>query len=145
MSNFLGFMHNDIVTSGYDIWIQGNDRGFMWDRQTVVMLCDNNNVAEGIRKELGRRRPPSSHTSSKGYEIDGYVNLNYSVDERDPANRNVRIVYCDMQIMTIEQVNDRFPNSYMIKVKERRDKIGDATQRIGRKVLEIPCNGGRTQ
>ena len=107
-----------------------------WDRQTMVMLYYDDRTIGDIKRYLSHRRP-NSHVDGYGYEIDGYVNLGYNEWENDPANRNVRIVYCDMRIMTPAQVDDRFPNSYIIRVERRED---DDTRRIGREIPQIPCN-----
>lgn len=132
----LGFMHNEIMDNGtYDVAYKYN--GF-WDRQTIVMMCQSAEDAIGIRKLLGRRRSPSSHSMGNGYQIDVYTNINYEVWERDPAKRNVRIVYCDMNIMTLKEINDRFPNSYMLIIRRGDKKYG--SQFIGGKVPEISCN-----
>lgn len=108
----------------------------IWDRQTFVFLCEDDNIVRDIKRYLSHRKS-NSHVDSVGYEIDGYVNLNYDPHEKDPANRNVRIVYCDMRIMTPAQVDDRFPNSYIVKVERRED---NDTRRIGREIPQIPCN-----
>lgn len=131
----LGFMHNEIVDNGtYDVAYRYN--GF-WDRQTIVMMCQSEEDVIGVRELLGRRRSPSSHSMGNRYQIDVYTNLNYEVWERDPARRNVRIVYCDMNIMTLKEINDRFPNSYMLIVRRGDKKYG--TRCAGREIPEISC------
>lgn len=137
----LGFMHNDIVQNGtYDITYNYNGG---WDRQTIVMMCQSAEDVAGIRKLLGRRRSPSSRSQGNGYQIDVYTNLNYEAWERDPAKRNVRIVYCDMNIMRIKEINDRFPNSYMLIVRRGDKKYG--SKFISGEISQAPRNGGCTQ
>lgn len=138
--NEVGFMEDSLllaITSvcGSNMEVRKPD---FWDRQTIVMICDSQHTIDRIRNILGRRRSPSSHTYSRGYEIDGYVNLNYSKSEKDPANRNVRIVYCNDRIMTMREVDDRFPNSYIFKVKGKEDDYD--TRRISREIPQISRN-----
>jgi hypothetical protein len=137
----LGFMHEIITTHDkYDISYGCN--GSEWDRQTVVILCGSSQISCKMRSYVGRRKSPSSHSYGNGYQIDIFTNLNYSKNEKDPAMRNIRIVYCDMSIMNMREVNSRFPNSYIIIMRDKGDELinGNDTRRIGREIPQISCN-----
>ena len=84
-----------------------------WDRQTMVVLSDRRRIGS-IKEVIRMRYKPTSHSEGHGYDIDVYTNLNYRKDEKDPAMRNIRCVYCDYGIMTMESINKRFPNSYIV-------------------------------
>ena len=109
----------------------------LWDRQTLLFICDGIAIKDMVKDSITRKYKPTSHSEGYGYCIDVYTNLNYSIHETDPAMRNIRCVYCDSNIMNMQAIYDRFPNSYMIKV-ERRD--GNDACRISREVPEIPCH-----
>lgn len=137
----LGFMHNEIVDNGvYDIAYKYNGA---WDRQTIVIMCHSAEDVRGIRELLGRRRSPSSRSQGNGYQIDVYTNLNYNAWERDPAKRNVRIIYCDMNIMQLKEINDRFPNSYMLIVRRGDKKYG--SKFVSREIPKALSDGRCTQ
>lgn len=112
--NDIGFINADItaccsiapITDNIDIW----------DHQTVVLLCDNNNI-DNIMRLIRSRRRPNSISSGFGYYIHGFVNLNYDIYEVRPEYRNIRIVYCNMDIMSIEEVINRFSCSYIFNVE----------------------------
>ena len=57
---------------------------------------------------------------------------------KNPANRNVRLVYCDGSRMTLDEIIDRFSDGYIIKV-ERKEGNYIGTSRIGRELPEISC------
>lgn len=105
----------------------------LWDRQTVVLLCNNVNINE-LRKHIRSIHRPNATSSGSNYEIDIFVNLNYKKGEPDPANRNIRIIYCDSEDITMESINNRFPNGYIITV-ERSELNG--TPRISREIPKI--------
>ena len=133
--NELGFMSNDISTIGNLQYIGAYNR---WDHQTIVFICNDNTECNRISSLLRSRRKNQSHTDSANYQIDGFVNLNYSPNEKNPANRNVRLVYCDGSRMTLDEIIDRFSDGYIIKVERKEDNyIG--TSRISRELPQIPC------
>lgn len=111
-----------------------------WDRQTLAILyCGN--IGTKVMNSIRRTYKPTAHSEGRGYIIDVYTNLNYSPDEKDPAMRNIRCVYCNFDIMTLEEINRRFPNAYIVRVRaERRDIHADFTRQIGGEILKIPCN-----
>ena len=133
--NSMGFIRGDMVLAmdGYDV---SAISPFMWDRQTIVLLCDSRNTIENIRNILRSNRKPNSTQYNTNYDIDGFVNLDYNPRETDPANRNVRIVYCDMEHMDMKEVNERFQCSYMIRIKAERSET-NGTPRISREISEI--------
>ena len=106
-----------------------------WDRQTLAILFYSNNVGNYAKDDIRSRYKPTSHSEGNGYEIDVYTNLNYSKFERDHAMRNIRVVYCDMNILSDQSVNNRFPNAYIVRVKERSEEVD--TQRISREIPQI--------
>ena len=133
--NDIGFISNSMALAigRYDVsaisicdWI--------WDRQTIVLLCADREVMDGVQKTLRDIRRPNSSQYSDHYNIDGFVNLDYNIYEKDPANRNVRIVYCNMERMAMDEVYRRFQCSYIINV-ERSEPNG--TSRIGRGIPKI--------
>lgn len=145
MANNLTFIDNELMIGlcGYDVSALKPD---MWDRQTLAILChisDKHKIMNSIR----RVHKPTSHSEGSGYEIDIYTNLNYKMNERDPAMRNIRVVYCDIDTMTLEALNNRFPNSYIIKArKENRKEISyDRPQYASREISEISCTEWCTQ
>lgn len=124
--NDIGFIGSDIATIGNIVPISDNiDR---WDHQTVVLLVNDDNIDTVMRSFQSRRRPQSLYEGI-GYKVHGFVNLNYSKNERRPENRNVRIVYCNMDRMSIQEVNQRFSDGYIMKV-ERSEDNGSRTPRI---------------
>lgn len=131
----IGFISTDMVsaTSNYNVNIVQTQ--WVWDRQTVVLLCDNQDMIDHVRSSIHHNRRPNSIHQNVGYSIDGFVNLNYNRGEKDPANRNVRIVYCNLEHIKIEEIYKRFECSYIIKV-ERSGYNG--TSRISREVSKIP-------
>lgn len=128
--NDIGFIGSDIATIGNIIPISDNiDR---WDHQTVVLLVNDDNIDTVMRSFQSKRRPQSLYEGI-GYKVHGFVNLNYSKNERRPENRNVRIVYCNMDRMSIQEVNQRFSDGYIMKV-ERSEDDGSRTPRISRSI-----------
>lgn len=141
--NQLTFMDNAFMTSlcGYEISAIQPE---LWDRQTLVFLCQSKQMYEQIRESIRRGYKPSSTSMGNGYEIDIYTNLNYSKSERDPAMRNIRAIYCNENMIPPRVLNERFPNSYIIRVREvkRKEPVYDITRRNFGEILEIPRNGG---
>ena len=128
--NDIGFIGSDIMTIGNIIPVSNNiDR---WDHQTVVLLVNDDNIDTVIRSFQSRRRPQSLY-EGVGYKVHGFVNLNYSKNERRPENRNVRIVYCNMDKMSMQEVNQRFSDGYIMKVERSEDNVS-RTSRIGRSI-----------
>ena len=105
----------------------------MWDRQTLAILSHIDTL-ETIKEDIRGKHKPTSHSDGNGYEIDVYTNLNYDMWERDPAMRNIRVVYCDIGIMDIKSVNERFPNAYIVKVETKKGDIRFEPQRTCRKI-----------
>ena len=133
----IGFINNNVAlaVNGYDVSaISVDELPWTWDRQTIVLLCANREIMNDVQETLRSSRKPNSSQYSDHYNIDGFVNLNYSIHEKDPANRNVRIVYCDMERMTKDEVYRRFQCSYMIRVGRSES---NGTPRIGRGILKI--------
>lgn len=127
--NDVGFISTDIATCGNLIPVSENiDK---WDHQTVVLLIDGN--IEDVMRSIQSRRRPQSLYDGYGYKIHGFVNLNYSKNERRPENRNVRVVYCDMTKMSMQEVNQRFSDGYIMKVERSEDNVS-RTPRIGRSI-----------
>lgn len=125
----IGFISTDIATCGNLIPVSENiDK---WDHQTVVLLIDGN--IEDVMRSIQSRRRPQSLYDGYGYKIHGFVNLNYSKNEKRPENRNVRVVYCDMTKMSMQEVNQRFSDSYIMKVERSEDNVS-RTPRIGRSI-----------
>ena len=128
--NDIGFISSDIMTIGNIIPVSNNiDR---WDQQTVVLLVNNDNIDTVMRSFQSRRRPQSLY-EGVGYKVHGFVNLNYSNNEKRPENRNVRIVYCNMDKMSMQEVNQRFSDGYIMKVERSEDNVS-RTSRIGRSI-----------
>ena len=128
--NDIGFISSDIMTIGNIIPISNNiDR---WDHQTVVLLVNDDNIDTVMRSFQSRRRPQSLY-EDVGYKVHGFVNLNYSKNEKRPENRNVRIVYCNMDKMSMQEVNQRFSDGYIMKVERSEDNVS-RTSRIGRSI-----------
>lgn len=129
------FLNNELmaVDDKYNI---ESIKPMTWDRQTLLILCPSSNIQDEVIRLFRTNRKPQSNTIGRGYKIDGFVNMDYKPNERDPANRNVRIIYCNMEIMTREEIYDRFPNSYIIKVEEKGG-YDNATPRIGRELPQI--------
>lgn len=128
--NDIGFIGSDIMTIGNIIPVSNNiDR---WDHQTVVLLVNDDNIDTVMRSFQSRRRPQSLY-EGVGYKVHGFVNLNYSKNEKRPENRNVRIVYCNMDKMSMQEVNQRFSNGYIMKVERSEDNVS-RTSRIGRSI-----------
>lgn len=126
----IGFISSDIMTIGNIIPVSNNiDR---WDHQTVVLLVNDDNIDTVMRSFQSRRRPQSLY-EGVGYKVHGFVNLNYSKNEKRPENRNVRIVYCNMDKMSMQEVNQRFSDGYIMKVKRSEDNVS-RTSRISRKI-----------
>lgn len=126
----IGFISSDIMTIGNIIPVSNNiDR---WDHQTVVLLVNDDNINTVMRYFQSRRRPQSLY-NGVGYKVHGFVNLNYSKDEKRPENRNVRIVYCNMDKMSMQEVNRRFSDGYIMKVERSEDNVS-RTSRISRKI-----------
>lgn len=134
--NDIGFISGDmaLATKGYGV--SAIPINWTWDRQTIVILSDQS-ILSYIQRYLRSNRIPSSMTKDCNYQIDGFCNLNYNPRERDPAKRNVRIVYYDIEHGNIEEVFRRFQCSYIIRV-ERSECNG--TSRISG---EIPKISGR--
>ena len=122
--NDIGFISSDIIPVSNNI-----DR---WDHQTVVLLVNDDNIDTVMRSFQSRRRPQSLY-AGVGYKVHGFVNLNYSKNERRPENRNVRIVYCNMDKMSMQEVNQRFSDGYIMKVERSEDNVS-RTSRIGRSI-----------
>lgn len=128
--NDIGFISSDIVTIGNIIPVSNNiDR---WDHQTVVLLVNDDNIDTVMRSFQSRRRPQSLY-EGVGYKVHGFVNLNYSKNEKRPENRNVRIVYCNIDKMSMQEVNQRFSDGYIMKVERSEDNVS-RTSRIGRSI-----------
>ena len=128
--NDIGFIGSDIMTIGNIIPVSNNiDR---WDHQTVVLLVNDDNIDTVMRSFQSRRRPQSLY-EGVGYKVHGFVNINYSKNERRPENRNVRIVYCNMDKMSMQEVNQRFSDGYIMKVERSEDNVS-RTSRIGRSI-----------
>lgn len=128
--NDIGFIGSDIMTIGNIIPVSNNiDR---WDHQTVVLLVNDDNIDTVMRSFQSRRRPQSLY-EDVGYKVHGFVNLNYNKNERRPENRNVRIVYCNMDKMSMQEVNQRFSDGYIMKVERSEDNVS-RTSRIGRSI-----------
>ena len=128
--NDIGFIGSDIMTIGNIIPVSNNiDR---WDHQTVVLLVNDDNIDTVMRSFQSRRRPQSLY-NGVGYKVHGFVNLNYSKNEKRPENRNVRIVYCNMDKMSMQEVNQRFSDGYIMKVERSEDNVS-RTSRIGRSI-----------
>lgn len=126
----IGFISSDIMTIGNIIPVSNNiDR---WDHQTVVLLVNDDNIDTVMRSFQSRRRPQSLY-EGVGYKVHGFVNLNYSKNEKRPENRNVRIVYCNMDKMSMQEVNRRFSDGYIMKVERSEDNVS-RTSRISRKI-----------
>lgn len=53
--------------------------------------------------------------------------------KKRPENRNVRVVYCDMTKMSMQEVNQRFSDGYIMKVERSEDNVS-RTSRIGRSI-----------
>lgn len=128
--NDVGFISSDIMTIGNIIPISNNTD--KWDHQTVVLLVNDDNIDAIMRSFQSRRRPQSLY-EGVGYKIHGFVNLNYSKNERRPENRNVRVVYCNMDRMSMQEVNQRFSDGYIMKVERSEDNVS-RTPRIGRSI-----------
>ena len=128
--NDIGFIGSDIMTIGNIIPVSNNiDR---WDHQTVVLLVNDDNINTVMGSFRSRRRPQSLY-EGVGYKVHGFVNLNYSKNEKRPENRNVRIVYCNMDKMSMQEVNQRFSDGYIMKVERSEDNVS-RTSRIGRSI-----------
>ena len=128
--NDIGFISSDIMTIGNIIPVSNNiDR---WDHQTVVLLVNDDNINTVMGSFRSRRRPQSLY-EGVGYKVHGFVNLNYSKNEKRPENRNVRIVYCNMDKMSMQEVNQRFSDGYIMKVERSEDNVS-RTSRIGRSI-----------
>jgi len=128
--NDIGFIGSDIITIGNIIPVSNNiDR---WDHQTVVLLVNDDNIDTVMRSFQSRRRPQSLY-EGVGYKVHGFVNLNYSKNEKRPENRNVRIVYCNMDKMSVQEVNQRFSDGYIMRVERSEDNVSRAS-RIGRSI-----------
>lgn len=126
----IGFISSDIMTIGNIIPVSNNiDR---WDHQTVVLLVNDDNIDTVMRSFQSRRRPQLLY-EGVGYKVHGFVNLNYSKNEKRPENRNVRIVYCNMDKMSMQEVNRRFSDGYIMKVERSEDNVS-RTSRISRKI-----------
>lgn len=132
--NNIGFISNDmaLATKGYGV--SAIPVHWVWDRQTIVLLCEDSSMIADIQSYIFKIRKPNSMYHGRIYSITGFVNLDYKTYEKDPANRNVRIVYCDMEYMKMEEVYDRFKGSYIIKV-ERSESNG--TSRISRELPQV--------
>lgn len=127
--NDVGFISTDITTCGNLIPVSENiDK---WDHQTVVLLIDGN--IEDVMRSIRSRRRPQSLYDGYGYKIYGFVNLNYSKNGKRPENRNVRVVYCDITKISIQEVNQRFSDGYIVKVERSEDNVS-RTPRIGRSI-----------
>lgn len=128
--NDIGFIGSDIMTIGNIIPVSNNiDR---WDHQTVVLLVNDDNINTVMRSFQSRRRPQLLY-EGVGYKVHGFINLNYSKNEKRPENRNVRIVYCNMDKMSMQEVNKRFSDGYIMKVERSEDNVS-RTSRIGRSI-----------
>ena len=128
--NDVGFISSDIMTIGNIIPISNNTD--KWYHQKVVLLVNDDNIDAIMRSFQSRRRPQSLY-EGVGYKIHGFVNLNYSKNERRPENRNVRVVYCNMDKMSMQEVNQRFSDGYIMKVERSEDNVS-RTPRIGRSI-----------
>ena len=128
--NDIGFISSDIMTIGNIIPVSNNIN--RWDHQTVVLLVNDDNIDTVMRSFQSRRRPQSLY-EGVGYKVHGFVNLNYSNNEKRPENRNVRIVYCNMDKMSMQEVNQRFSDGYIMKVERSEDNVS-RTSRIGRSI-----------
>lgn len=125
-------MMNAIVRNDYEYLALENHN---WDRQTIVMIFKCSQDLMTVRKRINEYKRPSSVYSGYGYEIDGFLNFDYQLSEHDPANRNVRIVYCNMSIMTEEKVNERFGSGYIIYIERK----GESNDRHNIGLPEISC------
>lgn len=133
--NSIGFMEKEVIMAirnkKYEVNFESTRR---WDRQTIVIMCDNKDTIEEIRNNINKSRKPNVGHCCENYRIDGFVNLVYDPREIDPANRNVRIVYCDMSHMRSAEVYERFQCSYIIRV-ERSEQSG--ARQISRRIPKI--------
>ena len=141
----LSFVGGDIMSFAHEnnliFSINKDDGMFRWDRQTIVLLCDNDNILQKAMKHFSSIRKPQSELYETTYHIHGFVNLDYNINERDPAKRNVRLVYCDRNVITMEEIHRRFDSAYIIKVGERSEyEYAEyvRTQRIGKPIPQIP-------
>lgn len=110
----------------------------LWDRQTVVLLCGDDIDINELRRHIRNIHKPNAVSNGSNYDIDIFVNLNYKMGEPDPANRSVRIIYCNTKSITMESINNRFPNSYIIKVDTMRGEEANGTSLFGRAISQIP-------
>ena len=132
----LGFMTQEI--SKIPLEIINYDDGFVWDRQTVVILGDNRNI-NTTRQQFRSIHNPHSQAVGYGYNVDVFVNLEYSPFDKDPANRWIRIVYADSNKLSIDEIIKRFPNSYIFSMTDGKDGVIDGTSRISGEISQISC------
>ncbi len=125
MGNQLGFITPAIVGLPVQTCVMIDGK---WDRQTVVIYCDEHRL-DSIRHHIHKVHRPHATSNIPHGIIDVFVNLNYSPSERDPANRNIRIVYCSKEL-SVEEIINRFPNCYILLENEKGDNVGWNTQNL---------------
>lgn len=95
--------------------------GDIWDKQTIVFKVRNHGHMITIMRKLRQNlKPQSVHDIVPGIISESYVNLNYEPWDKDPSNRNVRLVYVMMDICTNEMIVDRFDNAYVFDLTNSR-------------------------
>lgn len=100
---------NEVISSNMPMLV-----GDLWDRQTIVIKVLNDNHMNYIASILHKNREPQSRTQiTNGLVSEGYVNLNYSINEKDPSNRNVRLIYAIMDKCTDDEIISRFQGAYI--------------------------------
>lgn len=119
MNNQLGFITPAIIGLPVQTCVSIDGE---WDRQTVVIYCNKNRPGD-IRNHIHQMHRPHATSNIPYGIIDIFVNLNYSPQERDLANRNIRIVYCSKEL-TVEEIINRFPNCYILLENEKGDNVG---------------------
>lgn len=134
----LGFMTPATRQLPIQLTELANSDGFKWDRQTVVVSASGDNT-KLLRQHFRQFHKPQATSHGTAYDIDVFVNLNYDMYERDPAKRCIRIVYADSDILSIEEISKRFPNSYILITETGKEVYQDGTPRISGAVPQIPC------
>lgn len=106
-----------------------------WDKQTVVLICKNEEQMSNVSGLLNnQRKSQSRHIICNGIISESFVNLNYDPSDKNPSNRCVRIVYVNDSIITQETVNSRFPDGYIIRVK---GEINNGTRNDCGRISEV--------
>lgn len=139
MIDFVGFMGNTIseATEQYGVNV-AISHWCRWDRQTITMMCEDMDMINDIRGKINKVKKPNSTYNGTHHIIDGFVNLVYDPKEVDPANRNVRIVYCDMSHMREIDVYERFRGSYIINIGRSVYYAKYESRQTSRGIFEIP-------